>query len=640
MRSAGLGSPREPEGPSHSSRVGARSVTARLLPWGLTALLCLATFAVWRLQVAHQHRLVERHAEDVGGQAARRLETFVDAQLSTAGVLARLWSQRGTDGAGQQLWFEQLALSLLAEFPGYHGLAIVDRSGYPLFLAAEADSSIGVLFSGEGDSLLRLADRGDTGVVSDPFPVAAGKVSLFAAWPAGTGSYLIAEYRVDELIDDCFHGQIRAEFNYALEDEGETLFRFAAAANPPVGNAPARSVHSFAVRNRQWRLTVAQRAETNQHGGWRPDWSVAILGVLLSVGVGLLVALLQERIERYRVSEARYRGVFSAATDGILVLEEDGSVLDANPASCRLLGRELDELYGCDLRSLLVHGGQDLMRMLAECREAGRTLSVEAVLGDETERAVEVEVHGSSFIHQGRPAILTILTDITERRAAARRQEALAQRALVAQEEERTRVARDLHDDLGQLLTGLRLELDFMRRRHPERASGLESTDALVAKAVESVRRICRGLRPPLLADLGVESSVRQLVGEFAARSSVRVQLEVELDEEARPLPAEIGISVYRVLQEALTNISRHSRASEARVDLVVAADELLLRVEDNGTGLDNVTGAKGPGLGISGMQERVRLVSGTMQISSVAGVGTTIDARFPIPPIAARGIT
>jgi len=447
-------------------------------------------------------------------------------------------------------------------------------------------------------------------------------------------SHLLAEYRVDELIADCFHGQIRSEFSYTVEDHGETLFEFAHTRVGGRARGPAiRSVQTVTVANRTWRLSVTPRPDMLRLAGWRADLSVPLFGLVLSAGIGLLVHLLMLRMDRLQVSEAGYRGVFDSATEGLLVLATDGSatILDANPATGRIFGWPTPELIGQPFGDLLSDTSESRLGQLTEGPGPRTSLRFEATAKARAGDGVDVEVNASRFVHRGEPAILVSVADISERRTAARRQMLLAQRALAAQEDERARLARDLHDDLGQLLTGLRLELDYVRRQHRQWAAALDPAIDIIAAAIESVRRLCKGLRPPLLDDLGLESSVRQLVEEFAARTDCRVELDIKLDDHHRSLSGNVALCTYRVLQEALTNVSRHSEATRVGVTLASHDSEFVMTVADDGTGFELARLPATSALGITGMLERASLVDGRLEITSARRAGTRIELRIPI---------
>ncbi len=606
-----------------------------LAPLLTVALLVGATAGVWRLQVQHQHRMLARHTEDVCVQASRRLQTFVGAQLAMGGVLGDDWTRHG--GAGAPLArFDDLAALVLAEFRSFHAIALLGLDGGPPHAVAEPDSSLAEFLSERGGAFLPLTRVGGP-VLSDPYEVRPGDVGFFAAWPLTAAplgaTHVVVEYRVNELIEDCFHGQIRAEFSYWLEDEGESLFRFAVAdPEGPLARTTVQSVHAFPVHNRQWRLTVTPRPETAEEHGWRADLWVPALGLGLSLGVGLLLHLSRVRMERYRVSEARYRGVFDSASDGLVVLGLDGAVLDANPAARAMLGPGSGDLVGRHLEDLVTMDPPLALVDLAGGPERPAASRLESLAAPRDGSGRELELRASRFVHHGGPAALVVLSDVTERRVASLRQELLSRRALVAQEEERARVARELHDDLGQVLTGLRLELDYLRRTHAAVGGSFATVNQLVDSAVETVRRICRALRPPLLDDLGLEASVRQLASDFEGRAGCRTSVDMAIDEEHGPLPREVSLCAYRVVQEALTNVSRHAGARRVAIEVRKDGTELAVSVTDDGQGFELGQLPATSGLGLTGMQERAALVNGRLEITSHAEQGTSIVLRVPIP--------
>jgi signal transduction histidine kinase len=214
-------------------------------------------------------------------------------------------------------------------------------------------------------------------------------------------------------------------------------------------------------------------------------------------------------------------------------------------------------------------------------------------------------------------------------REAARRA-LLSRRVLSAQEEEGGRLARELHDELGQLLTAIQLDFDWLRRQSTRAGVELDASDNLVEQAAEELRRICRGLRPPLLHDLGLASSVRELLREFEERSGLRVEADLSLADAAK-VGTELALCAYRVLQESLTNAARHSGSDRVQVDLHRTGGRLQLRVRDEGRGFSADGQGPGTALGLAGMRERADLVGGTLEIRSAPGRGTTISFEGPV---------
>lgn len=221
-----------------------------------------------------------------------------------------------------------------------------------------------------------------------------------------------------------------------------------------------------------------------------------------------------------------------------------------------------------------------------------------------------------------------------EQRAAdhAARLQALSSRLLRVQEDERRALAQELHDQVGQLLTGLRFQLEAARHgsANPALAEALTLTDDLL----RSVRALTLQLRPRMLDDLGLQPALAQLVANFRRQTGIAVELEVSLP--AARFAAELEIVAYRAVQEALTNVARHSGATAAVV--TVTADHAALHVEisDRGRGFDAAAAlARHDSLGLAGLEERVRLAGGAFEIVSQPGAGTRLHAEFALPPSA-----
>lgn len=224
--------------------------------------------------------------------------------------------------------------------------------------------------------------------------------------------------------------------------------------------------------------------------------------------------------------------------------------------------------------------------------------------------------------------------NLRERRVTDAKLKQLTQRIVDTQEEERGRVARELHDSISQMLVGVRYALELARRRlnlGDERASeSLDKGIASLGSTIQEVRRISRDLRPGVLDDLGLGPALQALIEEFEARTGIKSDFETvvfrgRLDREGR-------IALYRIAQEALTNIDRHSGASEINISLRGTRNGALMRISDNGIGMDWPQPAKASGgLGMRNMQERLEQLGGTLTVNSALGGGTTIEALIPL---------
>ena len=225
----------------------------------------------------------------------------------------------------------------------------------------------------------------------------------------------------------------------------------------------------------------------------------------------------------------------------------------------------------------------------------------------------------------------------TALQASEARHAQLAGKALMAQEEERSRLSRELHDELGQILTALRLEMGLLAKALgplPETSRAVvDNAAGLVERSAEELRRICRGLRPPLLDDLGLEPALQTLTHEFAERTGITVHADLDGTLSDERFPPEIALATYRIMQEALNNVSRHASTHEVSVSLFRTPEELQLSVEDRGLGFSPETLSPQQSCGIEGMRERARLVAGILSVTSAPGQGTRVVFRVPITP-------
>jgi signal transduction histidine kinase len=217
--------------------------------------------------------------------------------------------------------------------------------------------------------------------------------------------------------------------------------------------------------------------------------------------------------------------------------------------------------------------------------------------------------------------------------ATTRQLKALSMRVLQVQEQERRRVAIELHDELGQSLTAIKINLQLGERFKDKAPADLyEENLRIVEDALQQVRTLATALRPSMLDDLGLAPALKWLAEQSAGRCGFDVDFQHESTLER--LSSEIETACFRIVQEALTNISRHAHAKRVDISLRREADEMVLVVRDDGRGFDPVAmrerAATGASLGVLGMQERAKLVGGRLEISSLLGKGSTVELRCP----------
>jgi PAS domain S-box-containing protein len=273
-------------------------------------------------------------------------------------------------------------------------------------------------------------------------------------------------------------------------------------------------------------------------------------------------------------------------------------------------------------------------------RRMGDVTTLWALRADGSEFPIEAAISQAS--EGGARYFTVILRDVTLRResedALKRSQQELRElsaRVLEAREEEKTRIARELHDELGQLLTALKMDLVWLRERLPAGAAELggkaDQMQEMLERTVSSTRRIAADLRPLMLDDLGLADAAGWLVEDFARRSGIRCDLGVPGEGAFAGLEGSIATAVYRALQESLTNIARHSGAKNAWVMLSIENGVLHLEVEDDGSGIAPDAMNKVRSLGLKGMRERVSYLGGSLDIARAPRGGTRLRAQVPL---------
>jgi two-component system sensor kinase len=268
--------------------------------------------------------------------------------------------------------------------------------------------------------------------------------------------------------------------------------------------------------------------------------------------------------------------------------------------------------------------------------KSGRLRGFGNVVSDETDRrqaVVNLRILARKLDQRVKKRTGQLAQANRELRDSLAQLRALAARLQAVREEERTSMAREIHDDLGQMLTAMNMDLVWLMQRLPSADAGLElkvrSVLKLVDDAITSVRSIASSLRPGMLDDLGLSAAIEWQTREFQVRTGIKCDLflparDVVLDDER-------STAVFRIFQETLTNIARHACASHAIVRLIRARRQLVLEVRDNGKGFENGAAAQKKSLGFLGMKERALILGGLIEICSKPGQGTSVAVRIPL---------
>jgi PAS domain S-box-containing protein len=347
------------------------------------------------------------------------------------------------------------------------------------------------------------------------------------------------------------------------------------------------------------------------------------------------------------ISESRYRRLFEAAQDGILLLNaKTAQIEDVNPYLISMLGYSHAEFLGKKLWEVgpFVDIAQSKGKF-AELQAKGYVHYEYLPLKTKAGELVEVEFVSNTYDCEGIKVIQCNIRDITVRKQAER--ELIESKAHLhqlsiflqrAREDDRAHFARELHDELGQNLSALRIDFiglaSCLANMDPDVISRLAVIDKLINGTVDATRRICEELRPGMLDDLGFEAAISSYARNFTRQFGVPCDLL--LDSENYGLDELLSTSIFRIVQESLTNIARHARASHAMVALKDRGDDLLLTIADDGCGMSaEMTGEKKT-FGMLGMRERVNMLGGRIAIDSSAGRGTHIEVSIPksAPPV------
>ena len=392
-----------------------------------------------------------------------------------------------------------------------------------------------------------------------------------------------------------------------------------------------------------------------------------------------------ERIKRaehaLRASEVRYRRLFETAKDGILILSAGtGEITDANPAVVDMLGYTHEELMGKKFWEIGIYKDAEASEAaFTELQHNGHTRYENLHLKTKDEREIYIELVGNVYQADLNKIIQCNIRDITDRKLAEKelwkahseleqrvkertaqlsesnsllRQE-IAERIIIEEEledsrerlrhlsshlqkireQERTLLSRELHDELGQTLTGIKMDVAWIKRRMPEdNKPAIERIDSLLTlidDAILTVQRISLALRPPILDDFSLSEIFNMAAKDFEKRTNVACQVISEPQEII--LEKEVSTEIFRIFQEALTNITRHAHAQKVAIFLQKKGDVFIMRVRDDGKGITKTELTDPKSIGLTGMQERAYAIRGTLTITGTPGKGTTVTLSVPL---------
>ena len=339
---------------------------------------------------------------------------------------------------------------------------------------------------------------------------------------------------------------------------------------------------------------------------------------------------------------ARLAGLLDSAMDGIVSVDEQQNIVLYNRAAQKMFGWSAEEIRGKPLETLIpqrYRGGH-----AAQVRRFGATGTTSRRMGDNTvlyavrKSGEEFPIDASiSQLNAPEGKLYTvILRDVTERVRAREELASFAAESAGVREQEKSRIARELHDELAQSLTALKMDTIWLRDHVPgDEPAQAKVTQmlALLDGAVASVRRIAADLRPLVLDDLGLVPAIEWVAQNFTQRTGVPCALDLD---ESLELEEPFATGVFRIVQESLANVGKHARASRVRVAMHRSDGHLVVSVQDDGVGFRPADPRKPQSLGLVGLRERAHLMHGEVRIDSSPGAGTRVEARIPTGEAAA----
>lgn len=354
---------------------------------------------------------------------------------------------------------------------------------------------------------------------------------------------------------------------------------------------------------------------------------------------------MQDRMIEDPSKLATYVGIIHASMEAIISVDERQQIVMFNPAAEQMFRCKIENAIGSPLSRFIperfraVHDQhmQRFGKTGTSERRMGNQLALFGLRADGEEFPIEASI---SQIEQNEKKLFTVmLRDITQRKRYEHELEAsrhqlreLAASVQAAREEEKARIARELHDDLGQQLTALKMDLSWLAQRLPQDgpplAEKIRAMQALTDTSVASLRRIASDLRPTMLDDLGLAPAIEWLAQDFSRRTNIKIHLNMV--QRAQRLTKNAETAIYRIVQESLTNVMRHARAANVYITTEYTANGFLLKIRDDGVGISPASRRKANSFGLLGMKERVHGFGGAISFSAVPDRGTTIEVELP----------
>jgi PAS domain S-box-containing protein len=436
-------------------------------------------------------------------------------------------------------------------------------------------------------------------------------------------------------------------FNGRVAQTGQPLFVEDASKDPRLTR---EVVSKFQLRSTLI-VPISSKRKVNgtlciamyRHRRFEPEEVELLTAMGNQIGVAVENAHLYQQqqvtAQQLRISEERYRGLFENASDAIFICSTTARIISVNRACEQLTGYTQKELASTLVYDLFTGGSQEKIRLLfsekLEQAPQGGMEEVHLTRKNGTEAYIELRV--SPLLRKNTVIGLQVIAeDVTEEKQLRKNMEYYIKQVTRAQEDERLRISRELHDETAQVLATLSRGLDSLvtgdKKLTKPVIDSLNKLYKMANSALEGVRRFSQDLRPSILDDLGLVPALEWLITELESNHGMAAKFGITGT--LKRLTPEIELTVFRIVQEVLSNIRRHSQASSVDMSLDFGADALTLVISDNGQGFDipprTSDLALSGKLGIIGMRERARLVGGTLIVQSEKGTGTKVTLRIP----------
>jgi PAS domain S-box-containing protein len=379
---------------------------------------------------------------------------------------------------------------------------------------------------------------------------------------------------------------------------------------------------------------------------------VAELSARLEEAEGTLSAIQRGEVDAVIVAEPAGNKVFTLQGadhayrifledmgEGAVTLTQGGLILYANRGFSEIVGAPLEQVIGSAIFRFLSSSDGEVLR---DSLSGAIAVGARSEVSFESPRGrVPTLLSLNALPGSDPPALCMVVTDITDRKRAEegvrRSREQLrnfSRRLQSLLEEERTRISREIHDELGQSLTALKLDLSLIRRKilsegHAEQSGKIHEVELAVSSIIRTVRKIATDLRPGILDELGMVAAIEWVAKDFQRGTGIICKVSGRGADQVSDLV--LSTAIFRIVQEALTNVSRYSAASQVKVSLEREGDTLILEVRDNGIGIMEGKIFDPKSLGLIGIRERVLLLGGEAQISGKPGEGTLVRVTLPI---------